>query len=88
MIPATALALLASLAYGSRDFVAGLVSRRVSSVAVALWSQLAGAATLSVALAVGRGGWCRSRCCPRCASVRSSYSWIWAPRPPGVQGGR
>lgn len=52
MIPATVLALLASLAYGSSDFVAGLLSRRVSSVTVALWSQLAGAAALSVALAV------------------------------------
>ncbi len=52
MIPATVLALLASLAYGSSDFVAGLISRRVSSVTVALWSQLAGAAALSVALAV------------------------------------
>ena len=50
VIPATVLALFASLAYGSSDFAAGLVSRQVSSVAVALWSQLAGAATLSLAL--------------------------------------
>lgn len=46
VIPAAVLALLASLAYGSSDFVAGVASRRVSSVAVALWSQIAGAAAL------------------------------------------
>ncbi len=55
-MPSALLALLASLGFGSSDFVAGLVSRRVSSVTVALWSQLTGAAALSVALAVSGQG--------------------------------
>jgi drug/metabolite transporter (DMT)-like permease len=46
------LALLASAAFGASDFIAGITSRRISSVAVALWSQLAGAAALLVALAL------------------------------------
>jgi drug/metabolite transporter (DMT)-like permease len=46
------LALLASAALGTSDFIAGITSRRISSVAVALWSQLAGAAALLVALAL------------------------------------
>lgn len=50
MVPAAVLALLASFAYGSSDFVAGVASRRIPPVAVALWSQLAGAAALVVAL--------------------------------------
>ena len=51
-MPSAALALLASLAFGSSDFLAGLVSRRASSVAVALWSQLIGAVALVAVLAV------------------------------------
>ena len=46
------LALLASAAFGASDFIAGITSRRISPVAVALWSQLAGAAALLVALAL------------------------------------
>jgi drug/metabolite transporter (DMT)-like permease len=46
------LALLASAAFGTSDFIAGITSRRISSVAVALWSQLAGAAALLVVLAL------------------------------------
>jgi drug/metabolite transporter (DMT)-like permease len=44
------LALLASAAFGASDFIAAITSRRISPVAVALWSQLAGAAALLVAL--------------------------------------
>jgi drug/metabolite transporter (DMT)-like permease len=46
------LALLASAAFGTSDFIAGITSRRISSIAVALWSQLAGAAALLVVLAL------------------------------------
>jgi drug/metabolite transporter (DMT)-like permease len=46
------LALLASAAFGASDFIAGITSRRISPVAVALWSQLAGAAALLVAFAL------------------------------------
>jgi drug/metabolite transporter (DMT)-like permease len=46
------LALLASAAFGASDFIAGITSRRISPVAVALWSQLAGATALLVALAL------------------------------------
>jgi drug/metabolite transporter (DMT)-like permease len=51
MIPAV-LALLTSVAYGTSDFVAGITSRRISSVDVALWSQVAGAVPLVAALAL------------------------------------
>jgi drug/metabolite transporter (DMT)-like permease len=44
------LALLASAAFGASDFIAAITSRRISPVAVALWSQLAGAAALLAAL--------------------------------------
>src|SRR5215204_5534226 len=44
------LALLASASFGASDFIAAITSRRISPVAVALWSQLAGAAALLVAL--------------------------------------
>jgi drug/metabolite transporter (DMT)-like permease len=44
------LALLASAAFGASDFIAAITSRRISPIAVALWSQLAGAAALLVAL--------------------------------------
>jgi uncharacterized membrane protein len=46
------LALLASAAFGASDFIAAITSRRISPVAVALWSQLAGAAALLVMLAL------------------------------------
>jgi uncharacterized membrane protein len=46
------LALLASAAFGASDFIAAITSRRISPIAVALWSQLAGAAALLVALAL------------------------------------
>ena len=46
------LALLTSASFGASDFIAAITSRRISPVAVALWSQLAGAAALLVVLAL------------------------------------
>lgn len=49
------LALASALCWGSADYIGGVQSRRVSSVAVALWSQVVGGlALLVVALAVGK----------------------------------
>lgn len=45
---AALLALLAALSWGSADYLGGTQSRRASSVAIALWSQLAGGLTLLV----------------------------------------
>ncbi len=42
-----------SLCWGTADFFGGLQSRRISSLAVALWSQLAGGAVLLVVLIAG-----------------------------------
>ena len=46
------LALLASAAFGTSDFIAAITSRRISPVAVALWSQFASAIALVTALAL------------------------------------
>lgn len=49
------LALASALCWGSADYLGGVQSRRVSSVVVALWSQIVGGlALLVVALAVGK----------------------------------
>lgn len=45
-----ALSLAAALAYGAADFCGGLASRRVSSLAVVVWSQAAGLVVLLAAL--------------------------------------
>ena len=47
---AALLALASALSWGSADFLGGVQSRRLSSVAVALWSQVAGAVALLVVL--------------------------------------
>jgi drug/metabolite transporter (DMT)-like permease len=58
---AAALALGAAALWGTGDFLGGLASRRVSVVAVLLWSQLAGLAGLAVWVAISGddppGGW-------------------------------
>src|SRR5919112_5451050 len=46
------LALLASAAFGTSDFIAAITSRRISPIAVALWSQFASAIALVAALAL------------------------------------
>lgn len=51
-------ALLSSLCWGSSDFVAGVLSRRLPAVAVVAWSQLWALVGLTVLLAVrGELGW-------------------------------
>lgn len=52
---AAVLAVLASVAYGSSDLVAGIVTRRTAAIAVAWWGHVFGAIVLS-ALAAGFAG--------------------------------
>ncbi len=47
---AIALALAVALCYGAADFCGGLAARRVSTLAVVVWSQAAGLAVLLAAL--------------------------------------
>lgn len=48
------LALASALSWGSADFLGGVQSRRLSSVAVALWSQVAGGLVLLAVLLLSR----------------------------------
>lgn len=50
------LALTASVAYGSSDFVAGRTARRVAPIAIAWWGHVAGTLTLTVVAALLAGG--------------------------------
>ena len=52
---AIAAALACALVYGSADFLGGLAARRVSAIAVVVWSQAVGLAVLLPALAVMGG---------------------------------
>lgn len=54
-VVSVALALAAALCYGAADFCGGLASRRTSSLAVVVWSQLIGLFVLVLALAVVPG---------------------------------
>lgn len=56
MTLAALLALLTSALYGTSDFLAGAMSRRVPGPAVALWSQLAGGVALVVLVAFSGQG--------------------------------
>lgn len=51
---AALLALASALSWGSADFLGGVQSRRLSSVAVALWSQVAGGLALLAVLVLSR----------------------------------
>ena len=52
---AIAFALACAGVYGSADFLGGLAARRVSAIAVVVWSQAVGLAVLLPALAIGGG---------------------------------
>jgi drug/metabolite transporter (DMT)-like permease len=55
-VTAAGLALVASLGYGASDYLAGVLVRRIASVLVAMWSQVAGtAAFVAAAVASGQG---------------------------------
>jgi drug/metabolite transporter (DMT)-like permease len=55
-VSAAALALAASLGYGASDYLAGRLVRRIASVLVAMWSQVAGTAALVTAAIVSGQG--------------------------------